>query len=101
MAKTYLGRNVTKELFSLGIGGQIERSEEDPPIPPEASVTFTATAKFGATKHKFLDDGTVHEFSILTIDASSFRIDSVEEKPEDPQLPLGDEESGEAEAGLN
>ena len=90
MAKTFRGRTVSKELFSIGIAGQLTRTDDMPETPGESLVEFKATGRVGAIKHKFLEGGTVEESTILTIDPASFEILGVEEKPEDPQLPLED-----------
>lgn len=86
MANTFMGRRVSKEVINLGIGGQIERSGEE--LPPRSTVRFQAEATVSSTRHKFLEDGTIEEMTVLTIDKDSFELLSVEAAAEQPELPL-------------
>ncbi len=87
MANTFMGRRVSKEVINVGIGGQIERSGEE--LPPRSTVRFQAEATVSSIRHKFLEDGTIEEMTVLTIDKDSFEVLSVEAAAEQQELPLG------------
>ena len=86
MANQFMGRRVSKQVINLGIGGQIERGGED--LPPRAMVEFKAQATVSSIKHKFCEDGTVEESTILTVVADSFEVLTVAPAAEQPELPL-------------
>ena len=67
-----MGRPITKETISLGLGGQIDRAGEQ--FPPRGKVKFEAVALVSSVKHKFVDDGTVEESVIMVIDPATFRV---------------------------
>lgn len=93
MAKSFMGQRVRKSVIDLGTGGQIQRDEDVFPVPPpDALVTFRATAKFSAVKHKFLEKGGIEESLILTIKADTFEVLGVEEAPMQEELPETDGE---------
>jgi len=84
-----MGLTVRKSVVDLGVGGRIERDEDAFPVPPpDALVTFKATAQFSAVKHKFLDKGGIEESVILTIRADTFEVLGVEEAPVQEELPV-------------
>jgi hypothetical protein len=88
MPKRFMGESVRKSVIDIGTAGQIERDEDVFPIPPpNALVTFQATAKFTTVKHKFLDKGGVEESVILVIKADTFEVLGVEEAPVQEELP--------------
>jgi hypothetical protein len=95
--KTFKGREVSKEVINLGIGGRIEREGTLPDdVPPEALVKFEAVGRYGSVKYKFEDDGTATEMTILTVDAKSFKVLDVAEPVDDQEaLPLAGEEQPE------
>jgi hypothetical protein len=95
MGRTFMDRPITKEIVSLGIGGEIAREDGFPELPPRARVSFTAVAEYANVKHTFLAKGGIKEALILTIDADSFQVTGVEEPPE--QLDMLD--GAEPEAG--
>ncbi|HRU09755.1 MAG TPA: hypothetical protein P5144_10305, partial [Thermoanaerobaculia bacterium] len=86
MANTFMGRRVSKEVINVGIGGQIERSGAE--LPPRSTVRFQAEATVSSIRHKFLEDGTIEEMTVLTIDKDSFEVLAVEAAAEQPELPL-------------
>lgn len=94
---SYLGRPIRKQIFNLGVAGVIERSEEDPATPPEATVTFQAKAHVSAIKHKFTEHGGIEESTILAIDGSSFQILGVDELETPPELPFDGVDQGDGE----
>jgi hypothetical protein len=73
-------------VICLGIGGQIERGGEE--MPPRSTVHFEAQGTVSKVSHKFLEDGTVEETTVLTVVASSFAVLEVEKAAEQPELPL-------------
>jgi hypothetical protein len=84
---TFMGRPITKETISLGLGGQIERGEEM--FPPRSQIKFEAVALMSSVKHKFATDGTVEESYILVIDPATFRVREISgPEPGAPELPL-------------
>ena len=85
--RTFKERPITKETLALGIGGQIHRGDGFPELPPESRVKFTAYADYETVKYKFLDGGKVEEILILTVEAKSFEVLSIEEKPIQDELP--------------
>jgi hypothetical protein len=86
MANAFMGRRVSKEVINVGIGGQIERSGAE--LPPRSTVRFQAEATVSSIRHKFLEDGTIEEMTVLTIDKDSFEVLAVEAAAEQPELPL-------------
>lgn len=87
------GRTISKSIYNIGIGGELQRTADDPELPPECEIEFAATAKFSAFKGKFTEDGKVVASYILTIDPDTFRIVAVTEAPPPVQPPL--DEGGE------
>jgi hypothetical protein len=88
MAREFKGRPIKEETVSLGVGGQLSRDGDFPDIPPNARVSFQAEADYENVKYKFLDNGGVKETLILTINADTFAIVEVTEKPKEEELPL-------------
>lgn len=86
MGGTFMGRKISREIITLGIGGQIERGGEE--LPPRATVEFSARGLVSKVSHKFLEDGTIEEMTVLTIDKDSFEVLAVEAAAEQPELPL-------------
>jgi hypothetical protein len=82
----FCGRDISREVISLGLGGQIERGGEE--FPPRATVRFEARAIVSSVKFKFTKDGTVEESTILVIDPESFRVLDIARGPEQEELPL-------------
>jgi hypothetical protein len=90
------GRSIGKRTFNLGIGGTIERNEDDPATPAQSRVRFEAEADVGAVKAIFKPNNRADLATILTVDADTFHILEVTEKEPDPELPLdGEGEGGE------
>lgn len=96
--KTYLNREVTRETIALGTGGQIDRDGK-PEMPPKSVVTIQAKATTDSIKHKFLDDGTIHEILTLSIDTATFEVLDVQQPVEPAQLKLGEESEPAASSG--
>jgi hypothetical protein len=86
MGGQFMGRRISKEIINLGTAGQIERGGNE--LPPRATVRFEAEATVSSIKHKFLEDGTVEESTILTLIADSFGVVSIAKAAEQPELPL-------------
>lgn len=86
MTKEFMRRRISKEVINLGIGGQIERGGEE--LPPRSTVKFQAQATVSSVKFKFIEDGTVEELTILTVDPESFAVLAVKPATEQQELPL-------------
>lgn len=86
MPRQFMGREISKEVIALGTAGMIERGPEE--LPPRSLVHFAAQATASSIKHKFLEDGTVEEMTVLTILADTFEVLDVEKAHEQPELPL-------------
>jgi hypothetical protein len=90
-----MGEAIVKETIALGIGGSITRGDGFPDLPKRARVKFSAYADYENVKHKFLEKGGVEETLILTIEAATFEVLSVEDKPQDEPLPgIAQEDAG-------
>lgn len=88
MAREFMKRRISKEVINLGIGGQIERGGDE--MPPRSTVKFQAEGVVSSIKHKFLEDGTVEEMTVLTIVADTFKVLGVKAAAEQDELPLSD-----------
>jgi hypothetical protein len=78
---------------NIGVGGQIETPADLIDAEPRSIATIQVKAKLGAAKHKFEDDGSVSESTILTLDAKSFTIiDVAPPPPIAEQLPLDEDD---------
>lgn len=71
---------LTKLVLNLGVAGEIELTDDDPPTPEHHIATFHGEGEFSALK--FVKDGKAQV--ILTVDPSSFVIDGVSAPPEEP-----------------
>ncbi len=84
--RQFQGRDVVKTTINLGIAGQIELGGND--LPALSIVEFSARAKVSSVKHKFKDDGTVEEITVLTVDPDTFEVVGVAKAAEQGELPL-------------
>ncbi len=85
-ARKYANRTISKEFIDLGTGGRITH-EGQLDIDPPVMVEFKAKARFQTVKHKFLDDGTIEESLILTIQSDTFEVIGTEVIPPKGVLP--------------
>lgn len=85
IVRQFMGRRISKQVVNLGIGGRIERGGEE--LPPRSTVEFKAEALVSSIKHKFLEDGSVEEMTVLTVVADSFQVITIEPAAEQMKLP--------------
>lgn len=86
--RVFNGHPVRADVVNIGTGGTIEFNGTDPETPDGAFVWLKCRARVGAGKWKATEDGGVDLATILTIDATTFEILSVEPPPPDPQPTL-------------